>query len=83
MYFVEDSREPPETNGKFTWRTRILDLGLTCLLFGVYRKYRQRLQSTRTRHVVHLLDFHEFIQGLLVEWAGEFLLTNYLQNFVN
>jgi hypothetical protein len=59
-----------------TWKVRVLDFSLLILLFGAHTTYRKRLESTRPRGSLYLPDFRNFMQSLLVEWAGEIILCS-------
>jgi hypothetical protein len=50
---------------------RVLDTVLMLALFSAHLMYRKRLQSTRVKGMVYVLDFQGLMQSLVVEWAGE------------
>ncbi|KAH9042521.1 hypothetical protein EDB85DRAFT_1071674 [Lactarius pseudohatsudake] len=58
-----------------TWRDRLEDVLLLCVLFNSHRMYKDRLESTRPKGYVYLPDFRELIRSLLVEWSDSNLLA--------
>ena len=60
---------------KRTWRDRLEDVLLFCVLFNSHRTYKDRLESTRPKGHVYLPDFRELIKSLLVEWSDSNLLA--------
>ena len=60
---------------KRTWRDRLEDVLLFCVLFSSHRTYKDRLESTRPKGHVYLPDFRELIKSLLVEWSDSNLLA--------
>ena len=58
-----------------TWRDRLEDVLLFCVLFNSHRTYKDRLESTRPKGHVYLPDFRELIKSLLVEWSDSNLLA--------
>ncbi|KAH9048422.1 hypothetical protein EDB84DRAFT_1556877 [Lactarius hengduanensis] len=58
-----------------TWRDRLEDMLLLCVLFDSHRTYKDRLESTRPKGHVYLPDFRELIRSLLVEWSDSNLLA--------
>ncbi|OBZ70282.1 hypothetical protein A0H81_09799 [Grifola frondosa] len=58
-----------------SWSMRLTDIFLACVLFGVQKMYRVRLEGERVGGVIYTPDMRELFQHFLAEWSDTNLLA--------